>query len=352
MINNQNYLNDLAKITKIGIPYQELTNKKIMITGACGLIGSYLVDLLMYYNEKYDTNIQIVATSRSEKSIKNRFNEYLNNHCFSYLIQDISEPINYDKPVDYIIHLASNADPASFKEDPVGTIKGNVFGLYYLLEYARLHNVSRVLYTSSGEVYGVADQNIKEFKEEYSGYVNPNNSRSCYPNSKRCAETLCASYTDEYHISTVIARPSHTYGPTMTNHDSRAYAEFIRNVLNDEDIVLKSLGKPIRSYTYVGDCVSALLYILLRGKDKESYNVANENSIVSIRELAETIAKVGHKKVVFDIPENNDTTNNNPMQCGILNTDKLKSLGWHGIYDITDGITTTINILKEVKNEK
>ena len=351
MIKNKIYLSDLDKITQIGIPYKLLINKKIMITGAVGLIGSYLIDLLMYYNQKYNTNIKIIAISRSEERIKTRFSDYINNQNFSYFIQDISEPINYNLSVDYIIHLASNADPATFKDDPVGTIKGNVFGLYNLLEYARLNQISRLLYVSTGEVYGQASSDIKEFNEEYSGYVNPNVTRSCYPNSKRCSETLCVSYTDEYHVSTVIARPSHIYGPTMNKRDSRVYAEFIRNVLANEDIVLKSLGKPIRSYTYVADCVSALLYILLLGKDKEAYNIANKNSIVSIRELAEKIAKIGKRKVIFDIPEDSNA-NNNPMQCGVLNSNKLECLGWHGIYDIDEGLNTTINILKEVNDEK
>ena len=190
---------------------------------------------------------------------------------------------------------------------------------------------------------------VNEFSENDLGFVNPDLARSCYPNSKRCAETLCVSFTEQYGISTVIARPSHVYGPTFTNNDSRVYAEFIRNILNNEDITLKSPGNQVRSYTYVADCVSALLYILLFGEDKNAYNIANSDSVLSIREMAELIAKFGNKEVLFDIPEGVDK-NANPMQCGVLNSDKLKSIGWKALYTSEVGFNNTIEIVREIKN--
>ena len=135
----------------------------------------------------------------------------------------------------------------------------------------------------------------------------------------------------------------------MTKSDSRVYAEFIRNILNDEDITLKSPGNQIRSYTYVADCVSALLYILLFGEDKNAYNIANPESILSIREMAEIIAEKGHKKVLFDIPDGVDM-NANPMQCGVLNSSKLQNIGWKPMYNSEKGFNNTINILKENSN--
>lgn len=350
MINSKTYQEEIEKIIKMDIPFEKLDNKKVLITGATGLIGSFLVDTLMLYNKLNNKNIKIVATSFREEGIKNRFKDYIGNKNFTYFTQDITKPVTYQEEVNYIFHLASNADPRSFKTDPVGIITSNVIGVYNLLEYAKEKNVERLLYTSSGEVYGQADSSIKEFVEDYSGYVNPTNPRSCYPNSKRCAETLCVSYSEEYNINTVIARPSHVYGPTMTKKDSRVYAEFIRNVLNGEDITLKSKGDTIRSYTYVADCVSALLYIMLLGEDKEAYNIANKNSIISIKELAETIAGIGNKKVLYDIPKE-VPSNDNPMKCGVLNANKLETLGWHALSDFKTGITSTINILKEANND-
>ena len=346
MIESKTYQNDLTYVANLPI-YEKLHDKSLMITGACGLIGSFLVDAIMMRNKLFNDNITVIAYDFKEEFIKDRFFNYLNDSNFKYVCQDVNLPLVYNEKVDYIMHLASNAHPALFKTDPVGTIKANIIGLLNLLEFAKDKNVSRLLYTSTGEVYGEMD-GVKEFSENDLGFVNPTLYRSCYPNSKRCAETLCVSFSEQYGVSTVIARPSHVYGPSFTKNDSRVYAEFIRNILNDSDIVLKSSGNQIRSYTYVADAVSALLYILLFGEDSNAYNIANPNSILSIRQMAEIIADIGNKKVLFDIPENTPT-NANPMQCGVLNSRKLQGIGWNPKYNSSDGFLNTINILKELK---
>ena len=347
MIDSITYQKDLTYVANLDI-VNKLKNKNIMITGACGLIGSFLVDVIMKHNELFNDNITVIAYDFKEEFIHNRFKSYINNSNFKYVCQDVNLPLEYSDKVDYIMHLASNAHPALFKTDPVGTIKANIIGLLNLLEFAKDKNVTRVLYTSTGEVYG-EKEGIKEFSENDLGFVNPTLYRSCYPNSKRCAETLCVSFSEQYKVSTVIARPSHVYGPTMTKSDSRVYAEFIRNILNNEDITLKSLGNQTRSYTYVADAVSALLYILLLGKDQNAYNISNPNSILSIKEMAEIIAKIGNKKVLFDIPKDTPT-NANPMSVGVLNSSKLQNIGWIPKYNSEEGFLNTINILKELDN--
>lgn len=344
MIESKTYREDLSYVANLDI-FDKLKNKSIMITGACGLIGSFLVDAIMMHNKLYNDNVTVIAYDFKEEFIKNRFLNYINDANFKYVCQDVNLPLDYNEKVDYIMHLASNAHPALFKTDPVGTIKANIVGLLNLLEFAKEKKVQRVLYTSTGEVYGEKDD-VTEFREDDLGFVNPTLYRSCYPNSKRCAETLCVSFSEQFKISTVIARPSHVYGPTMTKSDSRVYAEFIRNILNGEDITLKSLGNQTRSYTYVADAVSALLYILVLGEDKNAYNIANPNSILSIREMAEIIAGIGNKKVLFDIPKD-IPDNANPMQCGVLNSDKLQSIGWVPKYNSREGFFNTIKILKE-----
>lgn len=347
MIDSKTYQEDLKYVASLPV-FDKLKNKSIMITGACGLIGSFLTDALMMHNKLYSDNITVIAYDFKEEFINNRFPNYNGDSNFKYVCQDVNLPLEYNEKVDYVVHLASNAHPALFKTDPVGTIKANIIGLLNLLEFAKEKNVSRVLYTSTGEVYG-EKEGISEFTEEDLGFVNPTLYRSCYPNSKRCAETLCVSFTEQYGVSTVIARPSHVYGPTMTKSDSRVYAEFIRNILSNEDITLKSSGSQTRSYTYVADAVSALIYILLLGEDKNAYNIANPNSILSIKEMAEIIADIGNKKVLFDIPKDTPT-NANPMQCGVLNSTKLQNIGWNPKYNNKEGFVNTINTLKELNN--
>lgn len=345
--NSETYNREVELIANISnLPFNKLANKSIMITGACGLIGSFIVDVIMMRNSKYNDNITVIAYDFKEEYIKERFSKYLDNDNFRYIYQDVNLPLDYDFHVDYIMHLASNSHPVLFKEDPVGTIKANIIGLNNLLEFAKNNKTERVLYTSTGEVYGQIEDK-DEFIETDSGYVNPTLSRSCYPASKRCAETLCVSYTEQYNVDTVIARPCHTYGPTMTKNDSRVYAEFLRDILNDQDIVLKSAGNQIRSYCYVADCASAMLFILLNGKSMEAYNIANKDSVVSLKEMAEVIAKLGNKKVLFDISDE-DIKKANPMKCGVLCGDKLETIGWKPLFDIEKGYSETIKILKEI----
>ena len=211
------------------------------------------------------------------------------------------------------------------------------------MEYGLQHGMQRFLYVSSGEVYGEGDG--RKFTEDYSGYVNCATPRACYPSSKRAAETLCVSYAAEYGADVVIARPCHVYGPHFTEQDNRVYAQFIRNVLRGEDIVMKSTGEQYRSWCYVVDCVSALLYILLKGECGEAYNIADAESNISIRELAETIAGIGGRNVVMDLPDVDEKRGFNPVTKSIFSTEKIESLGWKPYGNYIEGFEKAIKEL-------
>ena len=220
-------------------------------------------------------------------------------------------------------------------------MKSNLDGLCHLMEYGLRHQMKRMVYISSGEVYGEGDGSV--FTEESSGYIDILSPRACYPSSKRAAETLCAAYIQEYGADIVIARPCHTYGPYFTESDNRVYAQFIRNILNDEDIVMKSRGEQFRSWLYVVDCAVAMLLLLTKGNSGEAYNVANEESNITIRQLAEEIAKIGNKKVVFDLAENGNTT---PITKAVFSTEKLNQLGWKPLFSIEEGLAHTIQSMR------
>lgn len=337
------YIKDLNTAIKESVGIEKIKGKTILITGATGTIGSFLVDMLLEYN-KLNANINVIAAGRSLKRLQDRF-DMIKSNKLQYLVYDILEPIQFNFSVDYIIHAAGNAHPLAFNNDPVGTIIGNINGTYNILEYARLHNTKRVCYISSGEVYGLGDINLNSFSEDYSGYLDPISARSCYPSSKRTAETLCASYTKQYGLETVIVRPCHTYGPGMTSSDSRAHVQFIRNVLNDENIILKSSGSQIRSYCYIADCASAIMTCLSLGESGQAYNSANPNAIITIAGLAEIIAKCAGKKVIFKTPDAVDIANQTPIIKQVLDSKKLEHLGWKGFYSIEKGIRNTLSIL-------
>jgi len=196
-------------------------------------------------------------------------------------------------------------------------------------------------------VYGEGDGRL--FTEEYSGYVNPLNLRSCYTSSKRATETLCISYASQYGIDVSIARPCHTYGPNFTESDTRVYAQFIRNILKGEDIIMKSTGEQVRSWCYVVDCALGILYVLTKGNDKEAYNISDNNSIVSIREMAEIIAKIGNKRVVINAPSEVEKRGFNVVKKEILDSSKLQTLGWQSRCDMRSGLEHTILQIQTLK---
>lgn len=334
------YQADIHRIFQSDLPLYKLSGSKILIAGATGLVGGSLVDALMS-NPKRD--YEVYALGRNESRAKKRFEAILHEDGFHFVRQDVLKPLQGDTPYDYIVHAASGASPVDFAERPVEVVKANIEGVVNLMDYGREHGMRRFLYVSTGEVYGEGDGRV--FEENYSGYVDCTSPRSCYPSSKRAAETLCASYLAEYGCDVVIARPCHVFGPHFTETDNRAYAQFIRNVLRGQDIVMKSTGTQFRSWCYVVDCVSALLHILLKGETGEAYNVANPESSISIRELAETIAKIGEKSVRFDVPSSEEKKGYNVVQKAVFSTQKIEQLGWRPEYKIESALRRTIETL-------
>lgn len=327
---------------------EQLKNRTILVTGASGLIGSYIVDMLLAYNCLGKANITIYALARSEARLRERFAGAETDKLI-YVEQDVCSEIVLEDDVDYIIHAASNAHPAAFSSDPVGTILSNVQGTERLLRFGSGHGTKRFLFVSSGEVYGQCDENTEAFRESYSGYVDPLKARSCYPTGKRAAETLCVTYTEQYGLDTVIARPCHCYGPNVTATDNRATVQFINKAINGEDIVIQSTGKQLRSYCYIADCAAAILTILLLGRSGEAYNVANSEAMVTVGEFAAIVASQSGKALIYAHPEKVTDAAKQPLVRQVLSTEKVEKLGWKGRYSVKAGIAHTMWVLREAE---
>lgn len=317
------YRNDIEAIIGCKLPWEKLSHSRILITGATGLIGSCLVETLMANPAR---DYEVYAMGRHAQRAQQRFRRWLNIEGFHFLCHDVTLPLEGDTTFDYIIHAASNASPIFFAEKPVEVMRANIDGVARLMEYGISHRMRRMLYVSSGEVYG--ETGGKVLTEADSGYVDCATPRACYPSSKRAAETLCVAYAKEYHADVVIARPCHVYGPQFTEADNRAYAQFIRNVLRGEDIVMKSTGSQMRSWCYVADCVAALLFILLKGESGQAYNVADTTSNISIRQLAQMIAELGGREVITALPDEAEKAGYNVVKASVFSTEKLEALGW------------------------
>lgn len=338
MLDNTIYREALKRV----VPEIAINDGKILVTGASGLIGSCIIDLLMLANE-YGRHFVVYALGRSKEKLSARFNAIKDSNLLHFVEQDIMQSLDDSVSYDYIIHGASNADPRNYALYPAETMLINLEGTKNILNYCKAHLETKTLLMSTFEVYGNAGKDV--YSETDCGVVDLNKIRSCYPESKRCMEILARSYVDEYGVKAVIGRLSSIYGPTMAKDDSKAHAQFIRNGLNGEDIVLKSKGEQRRTYCYVIDAVTGLLCVLAKGSVGEVYNIANENAVVSIAEVAQTVAAISGTKVIMQLPDDIEKKGYSSPQNCILDNAKLKQLGWSGHYDISSGIKETISIL-------
>lgn len=336
---------DAEIILKNNLNWEALKGTKILITGASGMIGSYFARTLVALKETRNWEMKIFALVRNPSKLPNDLVDKV-----EIIQQSVTEPIETKEKFDYIIHAASPASPLIMREDPVGTIAANTLGTFYTLDLARKSNSKGYLYISSREIYGQPYDGQEEFTENVYGFVDPLSPRSSYPEGKKAAETMCVSFAQQYGLDVKIARLAHTYGPGMSIDDGRVQADFVRDVVNNRDIVLKSEGKPIRTYTYISDAVAAMLYIMLESKDVV-YNISSPESTVSIKELAQTLVDIYPERnlhLVFDIPKAEGNTGTAPFTLGILNSDKLQAIGWKPIYSIADGFKRTVEYLEEL----
>lgn len=341
---NQILIEDFKYIAQCKIDWETLRHKTILITGANGFLPSYIVELLFFLNDQKKLEIKIIGVSRNKKKALARFKDELKRKDFRLLIHDISEPFNFKKKIDFIIHAASQASPRFYETDPVGTLKPNVLGTYHILEYARKKGVEGILFISAGETYGSIMTPGKTDEKTY-GSLDPASVRSCYAESKRMTETMAVSWHHQYGIPAKIVRLYHTYGPGIKLDDGRVFADFIKNIVQNENIVMKSRGVAVRSFIYIADVISAFFTVLLKGKNGEAYNVANEKATISIKEFAQTLVKLFPEKklkVIFQKRLKNDTYVESPIKFNYPSTAKLQTLGWKPYFSIERGFLRTV----------
>ena len=343
-IDNQLYIDDVDRLAALELPWSKLDGKKILLTGATGMIGTTLVDVLMKKG-----NVKIYAAGRKKTSAEERFGGYFGNKNFEFIPLDVNA-IDVDAlldrlKADVIIHAASNTHPVQYATDPVGSIMSNILGTYNLLEYGRRASIERFVFVSSVEIYGQA-RGDDVFDEKYCGYIDCNTLRAGYPEGKRAGEALCQAYIGKFKMDIVIPRLSRCYGPTMRLDDSKAMSQFIMNGVRREDIVLKSEGLPQFSYCYSSDAAGGLIYCLLKGECGAAYNVSASSEILSLRQIAEYIAELAGKKVVFEIPDAVQSAGFSKVVKGVMLNKKLRALGWQPHDDTRSGVKKTIEILR------
>lgn len=347
--NDDQYKEDIVYVADFDLPWEKLQDKSIMISGATGMIGSFLVDVIMYHNEKRGMNCKVYALGRSEKRACARFPYCYDFPTYKFIEHDINKPLIRDDigKVDYVLHLASNTHPIAYATDPIGTIMTNIIGTRNMFDFAVAHNATRCAFASSNEIYGENRGDVEKFDESYCGYIDSNTMRAGYPESKRCGEALCQAYVRQEGLDVVVPRLTRSYGPTLLKSDTKALSQFLYKGVAGEDIILKSAGTQYYSYIYVADAVAGLLTVLLKGECGEAYNISDEDSDIMLKDLAAIIARYAGKKVVFEIPDALESAGYSKATKARLESAKLRKLGWKAKYDIKSGIERTLDMMKK-----
>lgn len=339
---------DLKQLLEQDIPWELFREKTVLITGATGMLASYVGFTLLYLNEQLSLNIKPIFLARNKEKLEQVYGSTLSQvHC---LVQDVCKPMQYEGTVDYIFHAAGAASPYYIINDPVGIINANVQGTQQVLELARKNQTKNLVFASTREVYGhVADKT--SITETDMGVLDTLNPRDCYPESKRLAEALLTAYHTQYGINFNSMRIAHTYGPGMQiDSDGRVMSDLINDAVNTRDILLKSTGKAERAFCYITDAVSGIFRVMLKGEATKAYNLANENEPIRIIDLANLLQKIADngKIVKVEVNESNSAAYTNYPRTG-LDTARLNALGWSPTVGLKDGLERTLKAFDKVK---
>lgn len=298
---------------------EEISGKRILVTGATGLIGKALIKALL------ECEAVVYAVVRDRQKALALWGDRV-----TLIESDVTEMLPENRKIDYVIHGAAITSSRMFVEQPAEVIHTNILGTVRMLEFARANPVKAFVFLSTMEVYGNPDQ--EGMIDEKSGCcLDTMAARSSYPESKRMCENLCAAYCAQFRVPVKAVRLAQTFGEGADYQDPRVFAEFARCVIENRDIILRTAGETKRCYLSVNDAVRAILLVMIRGEISEAYNAANEETYCSIREMAEMVCRdcAGDRiRIRYDLPDNPDAYGYAPVMKMKLSSEKLRRLGW------------------------
>lgn len=345
-------IEDLRAILSRDLPWQELSGRRVVVTGAGGFLGGYLVRTLLALHRtgKVDAPLQVVALVRNVDRTRVKLADCLEDAQLTLMRWDLNEIAVPDLgDVHYVIHNASQASPKYYGSDPMGTMLPNTVGTSALLEALRRGSDPKgLLFVSSSEIYG-AVSSTQGLREQDYGMVDPMGLRSCYAESKRAGEALCVAFHHQHRIPAWVVRPFHTYGPGLTADDGRVFSDFAYNVARNEQIVMNSDGSARRAFCYASDAVAGFFTVMLRGEAAQAYNVANEKAELSVIEFAEMLVGLFPEKrlqVKRCVAVNSEGYLRSTVNSIVPDTTRLQALGWHAEVTPAQGFKRMIETLK------
>ena len=338
-IDENTYKEDLVQAISSIPNFEILENKNILITGATGLIASVITDIFRMYNLTQKSGITIFLTSRDKNKLARAFGN--ESEEIKFVETDLLSEKDLPDRIDYVIHSASVASPDRYVKYPVETVQSNLNSTLMLLN--KYKNVQKFIFVSSGEIYGEVKTKDVRFSEDMTGEFYSLSPRSSYPISKLMAENICVDYFEEYGSKTVIARPSHVYGPNFNKQDKRAASYFLTQGLKKKNIELKSSGAQFRSFTYVNDAASGIISALTVGQPGQAYNVSNTAEAMTMLNFVELVAEEANIDYSF---RKEDTE----VSHAVLSNKKLTELGWKPIFSNKKGISHSMSIRRNINN--
>jgi UDP-glucuronate decarboxylase len=338
---------DLQNIISAALPWERLSGKTVIISGANGLLPSYMVETLLFLNSQVSQRerSRVIALVRNYERTVERFAHHKGRDDLRIVVANLANPLLLDERVNFVIHGASPASPKKYTDNPNDLFVANVLGTYNLLTVAQEHQAEEFLYISSGEVYGKLEPSQIPVKESSFGGIDPTRVRSCYAESKRIAENMCVCWHKQYGLSTKIVRPCHTFGPWLNLDDGRVFADFVRDILNEHPITLKSDGKPLRTFCYLADATEAFFTVMFKGSAGQAYNVASDQCTTTIGHLAQMLStSFGNGQIIG--PQEAQLKQTAPASeiwpDSTPDTAKIQALGWQPRTSLKEAFERTL----------
>lgn len=331
------------------IDLSKFYEKNILITGATGFIARYFVYTFMELNKEKTCGCHVYVLAKNSNKIERWFGEYTGNEYFHVVLGSVEEPKIIPEKMDWIFHAAGISNTKQFFTRPVAVSTPNVIGTYQLLnDFAKNSDMSGFIFFSSGAVYGDCESATHNIKEDEYFKVNPLEITSCYSESKKMGESLCYSFYRQYNTPSKIVRIGHTYGPGIDLNDGHVYSDFVANIINKENILIKGNPYTTRPFTYIRDTVWGILITAIKGENGEAYNVCNLDCIISIGELGEILVNDLFVERMLHVEYKNDlsTYRANGQEQITVDTSKLKKLGWNGQISIREGFLRTVKSME------
>lgn len=326
--------------------WRELDGCRILMTGGTGFVGSFILHLIASLRCRHGLHIDVLALVRSRKRLRDVLGGDWEGSWLRVVEHDLRAPLSLkdEGPIEYCIHAASNADPVAYRVDPLGTMMTNVVGTEQILQYLAGLDTKplRIVYLSSVEAYGGHNRE-GILKEEETGSFDPVVVRNCYPISKLAAENLCAGARLQLGLPATVARMAYLYGPGDRLDDPKIITLFLQMLKEGKDIEMHSPGLQRRSYCYIKDAVYGIMLLLLRGQNS-TYNIANGGEEVTIAGVAQKLTQLFGRPgglVRYEQPDQGELARFSPSEDNILDTSKIRALGFEAEVGLTQGLERT-----------